>query len=161
MLASRCACVVSCDLIFTSKFSGCPTNRWPTLFAVPIDSRTSNSFDNMTYSSLYEKENHCRFISTLPQNVHGSFFPTNVPVAILAADSKRSFLRHGAGSAAAVSAADSSSGAGTGGATSNTSPLLFPGFLIFARCVGYEKLWTLLVPATVLHTCQPEMTKKY
>ena len=46
-----------------------------------------------------------------------------------------------------------------GGATSNTSPLLFPGFLVFARCVGYEKALDFTRAGDRI-ACQPEMTKE-
>ena len=90
MIASRCACVFSCELIFTL---GCPTHRWLTLFALPMDRRTRNSFDNIASSSVVRSRTiDIRFPQ--PQNVHGkgSVFRQNADVAILTAGSKRSFL---------------------------------------------------------------------
>ena len=90
MIASRCAGVFSCELIL---ILGCPTHRWLTLFALPMDRRTRNSFDNMASSSVVRSRAiGIRFPQ--PQNVHGkvSVFRQNAAVAILTADSKRFFF---------------------------------------------------------------------
>ena len=70
-LASRCDWVFSCDLIFIPKFFGCPTHRWPTLFALPMDHRTTKTFDNMVSSSLV-RSRYIAVLFPLPQNVHGA-----------------------------------------------------------------------------------------
>ena len=63
MLTSRCAWVFSCDMIFTP-------HRWPTfLFALPMAAEQPTALNN----------------------VKVVFFRENASVAILAADSKRSF----------------------------------------------------------------------
>ena len=72
-LASRCDWVFSCDLVFRPTFFGLPDTQLGTLFALPMDNRTTNSFDNRAYSSLARS----RVIAVqfpLPQNVHGSGF---------------------------------------------------------------------------------------
>ena len=73
MLASRCDWVFSCDWIFIPKFFGCPTHRWPTLFALPMDHRTTKTFDNrpMVSSSLV-RSRYIAVLFPLPQNVHGA-----------------------------------------------------------------------------------------
>ena len=53
--------------------SGCPTPHRPTLFALPVDHRTTNSFDNMVSSSLV-RSRAIDVLFPLPQNVHGSVF---------------------------------------------------------------------------------------
>ena len=73
MLASRCDWVFSCDLIFRPKFFGLPDTQLATLFALPMDNRTTNSFDNRASSSL-SRSRVIAVLFPLPQNVHGSVF---------------------------------------------------------------------------------------
>ena len=74
--------------------SGCPTHHRPTLFALPVDHRTTSSFDNMVSSSLV-RSRAIAVLLPLPQNVHGTgslvSFIENAHSAILASDSKLSF----------------------------------------------------------------------
>ena len=70
--------------------SGCPAHNWPTLFALSMDHRTTNSLDNMASSSL-ARIRAIVFLFPLPQKVHGVFFREHATVAVLAGDSKRSF----------------------------------------------------------------------
>ena len=72
-LASRCDWVFSCDLIFRPKFFGLPDTQLATLFALPMDNRTTNSFDNRASSSL-ARSRVIAVLFPLPQNVHGSGF---------------------------------------------------------------------------------------
>ena len=91
MIASRCACVFSCELIFTSKLFGLPDTSLAHSFCITDGS--PNSFDNMDSSSLVRSRAIAiRFPQ--PQNVHGKVcvLRQNAAVAILTADSKRSFL---------------------------------------------------------------------
>ena len=69
MLASRCDWVFSCDWIFIPKFFGCPTHRWPTLFALPMDHRPTKTFalTIMVSSSLVRSSLHCFSISIAPE----------------------------------------------------------------------------------------------
>ena len=90
MLASRCEWVFSCDLIFTLKIFGLPDTPLAHSFYIADGSRTTNSFDNMASSSL-ARSRPIVVLFPLPQTVHGSVFRENASVAILAADSKRSF----------------------------------------------------------------------
>ena len=72
MLATRCACVFSCDLIFTSKFSRLPDTPLAHSFCI-ADGWTSISFDNVASSSVVRSRAiGVRFPQ--PQNVRGSVF---------------------------------------------------------------------------------------
>ena len=92
MLASRCDWGFSCDLIFRPKFFGLPDTPLATLFALPMDHRTTNSFDNRASSSL-ARSRVIAVLFPLPQTVHGSdfFLKKMLPLSLLIAK-KRSFL---------------------------------------------------------------------
>ena len=95
MLASRCDWVFSCDLIFSPKFFGLSDTPLATIFALPMDHRTTNSFDNRASSSL-ARSRVIAVLFPLPKNVHGSvFFQENAYVAIVAAESKETVLLGG------------------------------------------------------------------
>ena len=80
-------------LIFRPKFFELPDTPLATLFALPMDNRTINSFDNRASSSL-ARSRVIAVLFPLPQNVHGSgFFQENV--AIVTADSKETILSGG------------------------------------------------------------------
>ena len=89
-LASRCDWVFSCGLIFIPKFFGCPTHRWPTLCALPMDHRTTKTFDNMVSSSLV-RSRYIPVLFPLPQNVHGAY--SVLPFSLLIANGP--FGQHG------------------------------------------------------------------
>ena len=93
MLASRCDWVFSCDLIFSPTFFGLPDTALATLFALPMDHRTTNSFGNRASSSL-ARSRIIAVLFPLLQNVHGSGYE-NAYVAIVAADIKETVLLGG------------------------------------------------------------------
>ena len=78
-------------LIFRPKFFELLDTPLATLFALPMDNRTTNSFDNRDSSSL-ARSRVIAVLFPLPQNVHGSgfFLKKMLPLSLLIAK-KRSF----------------------------------------------------------------------
>ena len=89
-LASRRDLVFSCDLIFIPKFFGCPTHRWPTLFALPMDHRTTKTFDNNGFFIVGEKQSILLFYFHCPRMC---MVPSVLPFALLIANGP--FGQHG------------------------------------------------------------------